>query len=103
MKKLSEKQIIIQEQAKLIKEKKRRLSLMQQVLRIRKFSRLQQSSIRKRGLMHRWLKGLMILRLYQLNLRMTSVKNKTIIQEQAKLIEEKEKEGSSDALISKDK
>ena len=45
----------------------------------------------------------MILRRYQLKLRMTSVKKEKIIQEQANLIEEKEKEGSSDALISKDK
>ena len=45
----------------------------------------------------------MILRSYQLKLQMTSVKKRKIIQEQENLIEEKEKEGRSDALISKDK
>ena len=74
MKNLSEKQRIIQEQANLIMENKRRVELMYQVLKIRQFSWLQKSSIRKRGLMQRWLKGLMILRRYQLKLQMTSVK-----------------------------
>ena len=49
---------------------------MHQVLKIRQFSRLQKSSSRKRGLMQRWLKGLMILRRYQLKLQMTSVKKR---------------------------
>ena len=55
MKKLNEKQRIIQEQANLIMENKRRVALMHQVLKIRQFSWLQKSSIRKRGLMQRWL------------------------------------------------
>ena len=76
MKKLSEKLRIIQEQAKLINEKKRRLVLMHQVLKIRKFSRLQKSSSRKRGIMQIWLKSLMILSHYQLKLRMTSLKKR---------------------------
>ena len=45
----------------------------------------------------------MILRRYQLKLRMTSVKNRKYFKSKKKLIEENEKEGSSDALISKDK
>ena len=68
MKNLSEKQRIIQEQANLIMENKRRVALMHLVLKIRQFSWLQKSSSRKRGLMQRWLKGLMILRRYQLKL-----------------------------------
>ena len=49
---------------------------MQQALKIREFSRLQKSYNRKRELMQRWLKGLMIMRRYQLKLQMTSVKKR---------------------------
>ena len=75
---------------------------MHQVLKIRQFSRLQKSLIRKRGLMQRWVKGLMILRRYQLKLQMTSVKIEKNSRAR-KANRRKEKEGSSDALISKDK
>ena len=44
MKKLNEKQRIIQEQANLIMKNKRRVALMHQVLKIRQFSWLQKSS-----------------------------------------------------------
>ena len=65
-----------EERVKLKRKKKRRVALMHQVLKIRQFSRLQKRSSRKRGLMQRWLKGLMILRRYQLKLRTTSVKKR---------------------------
>ena len=76
MKRLSEKQIMIQEQAKFIKEIEKEIRTDAQVLKIRQFSRLQNSLNRKRELMQRWLKGLMIMRRYQLKLRMTSAKKR---------------------------
>ena len=76
MKKLSEKQGIIQEQANIIKEKEKESSTDASSANDKAFSRLQKSSSIKRGLMQRWLKGLMILRRYQLKLQMTSVKKR---------------------------
>ena len=75
MKRLSEKQRIIQEQAKLIKGKENESSTDAKSAKDKEIlAAAEKNSSRKRGLMQRWLKGLMILRRYQLKLQMTSVK-----------------------------
>ena len=73
MKKLSEKQRIIQEQAKLIKEKENESITDATSAKDKAILAAAESLSRKRGLMQRWLKGLMILRRYQLKLQMTSL------------------------------
>ena len=65
-----------EERVRLERKNKRRVALMHQVIKIRQFSRLQKSSSRKRELMQRWLKGLMVLRRYQLRLQMNSVRKR---------------------------
>ena len=102
-KKLSENQKIIQEQGNLIKEKEKESSTDGTSAKYKEILSAQEN-LKKKVRAH----DIMATRLEIADALSTCTVNELsekekIIQEQAKLIEEKEKEGSSDALRAKDK
>ena len=102
-KKLSEKQKIIQEQGNLIKGKEKESSTDGPSAKYKEILAAQEKLKKKEPAHDVMAKRLEIAEaLSTRTVNELSEKNK-MIQEQAKLIEEKEKEGSSDALRAKDK
>ena len=103
MKKLSQKQRIIQEQAKLIKEKEKESSTDAPIANDKAILAGAEKLVQKERNYAEMAKKLDDAESLSTQAANDLSKKEKIIQEQEKLIEEKEKEGSSDALISKDK